>query len=181
MKSLLYFFFLLFVNLSYSQSSTQQILSVAYEGGNITHPGLSFGYSLSIKQLQNWVFLTGAKIGFYYHHNYQTAIFLLPKFEIDHIGGTGFLYGVEVGFGPQRTFIPHVYEVDASGNIEKQKMGGVFHWVIAPGLRFGKDLSVTKNIPIQWFINPQLQFRNPAVGRNEKYLIMGIGINYKLK
>lgn len=158
-----------------------QMLSVAYEGGTITHPGLSVGYSKEIKNVKQWHLILGAKAGFYYHKRYHTAVFLLPNLQLNHIGSKGFLIGADLHVGPQRTFIPNVYEVDDAGNVSRNKSAGILQWVVAPGIRFGKDLSIKKGIPLQWFINPQLQFRNPMVGRNEIYFLLSIGINYKLK
>ena len=180
MRHLSFCFLLAMPAFGFTQNVHSKNISIAYEGGSITHPGLSIGYGIQLKQISKWKLVAAAKAGFYYHHRYQTAIFILPGLQLNHISKKGFLWGVDLQVGPQRTFIPNVYEVDDNGKIEKDKGAGIFQWVIAPAFRIGGDLSVKRNLPIQWFINPQLQFRNPTVGRNEKYFLLGIGINYKL-
>lgn len=156
------------------------ILTVAYEGGNITHPGVSVGSSLCVTDgIGKWSLYMGVKAGFYYHRRYQTGIFLLPHIRVMYQHTNGWMGGAEINAGPQWHLIPKAYAITDAGTIDRIKGAGILHWVIAPGLRFGKDISLEKDIPMQWFINPQLQFRNPRIGRKEKYLLMGAGINYK--
>ena len=172
---------LLFLTLSAGASAqTRGILAIAYEGGMITHPGASVGYFAQAKALNKWTIYGGGKLGFYYHRRYQTAVFLLPGVQAQRVGTKGFLWGVDLSAGPQRTFIPRAYEVNREGNIIKEKLAGISQWIIMPGFRIGRDLSVKRYVPLQWYINPQLQFRKPTIGLPEKYLIMSIGISYKL-
>ena len=164
----------------FTQTVHPKIISIAYEGGTITHPGLSIGYAIQLKEISKWKLSAAAKAGFYYHKRYQTGLFILTGIQANHISSKGFIWGLEIQGGPQRTFIPNVYEVDNNGNVKRNKGAGILQWVIAPGFRIGRDLSVKKGFSLQWFINPQLQFRNPMVGRNEKFFLLGIGVNYKI-
>ncbi len=160
--------------------SQRQMVSLAYEGGMVTHPGLSAAYLAPIATRNGWVLQGGIKVGFYYHRRYQTGIFLTPVIQGQHVSTKGFIWGVDMAAGPQRTFIPNTYKVDDSGSISKHRSAGMMQWVFTPGIRFGRDLSERRMVPLQWFLNPQLQFRRPATGRMEKYFLMGVGINYKL-
>lgn len=155
-------------------------LSLAYEGGMITHPGLSAGYHQRIGAHNAWVLQGGVKLGFYYHKGYQTGVFLTPVLQGLHINQKGFMWGVDFGAGPQRTYIPKSYKIDDNGSVTRDRSAGMMQWVFTPGIRFGKDLTERRLVPLQWFINPQLQFRKPAVGRMEKYFLLGVGVNYGL-
>lgn len=177
---LLLLFFIGSVNSIFAQTTHSHFLSFAYEGGTITHPGLSVGYAVQLKETPKWQSLASVKTGLYYHKRYQTAFFLLPNLQVQHIGKRGFILGAEISAGIQRTFIPLAYEFLDNGTIKRERYAGFMQFIVAPGIRIGKDLFIKKDIPIQIFINPQLQLRNPLVGRMEKYLLMGIGVNYKL-
>jgi hypothetical protein len=157
-----------------------KMISLAYEGGMITHPGMSAGFLVKAGEKNSWVLQGGVKLGFYYHRRYQTGIFLLPLVQAQHLGNKGRLWGFNIAAGPQRTIIPKSYKINDDGTIRRDKSAGMTQWVFSPGFMFGKDLSERKMLPFQWFINPQLQFRKPTTGRTEKYFILGAGINYKL-
>ena len=156
------------------------MLSFAYEGGMITHPGLSMGYHYQIGKHNGWVLQGGVKLGFYHHKGYQTAVFLTPVIQAQHISEKGFIWGLDLGGGPQRTYIPKAYKIGDAGSVSRDRSAGMMQWVFSPGIRFGKDLSERRMVPLQWFINPQLQFRKPNVGRIEKYFLLGAGVNYIL-
>lgn len=156
------------------------MISIAYEGGMITHPGASVGYYHQICKHNAWALQGGIKLGFYHHKNYQTAVFLTPLIEALHINSKGTIWGVDFAAGPQRTWIPNSYKIDNAGKVMRDRAAGMMQFVFTPGIRFGKDISEKRMLPIQWFINPQLQFRRPESGRMEKYFLMGVGFNYKL-
>jgi hypothetical protein len=179
MKRPLSTLFLLLLALQ-SFGQRDKMISVAYEGGMITHPGLSAGFLVQASEKKSWVLQGGVKLGFYYHRRYQTAIFLLPMVQAQHIGNKGRLWGLNFAAGPQRTIIPKSYKIDDNGSIHRVRSAGMTQWVFSPGFMIGKDLSEKRMVPLQWFINPQLQFRRPNVGRSEKYFVLGAGINYKL-
>lgn len=168
-------------------------ISVSYYGEIITHPGLRIGANYNLRQWEKvktsrkGVIKTKHKVieitpsvGFYYHRRYQTGIFILPEIEYFRIKQNGKFFSIGLGLGYMRTFIPNTYEVLSNGEVNKINAGHDYfirnYYVI-----FGKDLSVKKGIPLQYFIKPQLMTASPNFPKKVAYFILEIGIKYKLK
>ena len=160
-----------------------RFLSLAYEGGFVAHPGFSLGYHWAYSLGEKWSVRPGVKTGAYFHRRYQNAVFLTAKAQLLHSGKKGGFYGFEVNAGFQRHFIPHTFSVREDGSIEK-RAAGTNHLVYAPGFLLGGRLLRSSKHYLEWYLNPQLQFRqlhgNSKEFKRENYFLLAFGVNYRL-
>lgn len=141
---------------------------VSYFGETVTHPGLKVGVTY---QLIDWekskirrngtekvVFKSldlSPAIGFFYHTNYQTGLFVLPELSYRRMKANGNHIVFGVGAGYMRTFIPNVYELRPGEGIERVQEGNDY-FITNYSIAFGRDLSARKGLPVSVFVKPQL-------------------------
>ena len=165
-------------------------ISISYFGEMVTHPGLmlSFDYNLKswtkAKKKGDKTILKSLKLepglGFYYHKRYQTGVLLNTELQFNRQSPKGNFFGYGFGLGYLRTFIPNTFEVSEGGKVEQTTAG---HNYFAPGIFFtlGKDLSIKRNIPLCWFIKPNIIMALPNFPTTVTYFVLELGITYKLK
>ena len=129
----------------------QSAISLAYFGETITHPGLKVGISFPLYEWEKHKTLRNGReklldkridlspqLGFYYHQDYQTGLFVLPELSYIRQNAKGNYTALGVGAGYLHTRVPRVYDFDPSGEIEQIRSG--HHYFISNYFAtFGKD------------------------------------------
>jgi hypothetical protein len=167
-------------------------ISASYFGESLTHPGLKIGVSYHLKswdkakkgesfppKIINKSFDLGPYIGFYYHKDYQTGIFILPEFSYTKKNTKGNFLTFGLGAGYMRTIIPNVYEINSNNEIEKTSEGNNY-FLTNYFILFGKDLSIKHKIPLDIFLKPQIMYAMPNYPKGITYFAIELGVGYKL-
>lgn len=176
----------------YAQEKQGPSLSIAYFGETITHPGLKVGLNFPVyswekiktkrngaeKHLQK-SFDVQPSVGFYYHQDYQTGLFVLPQVAYTRKNAQGAYTSFGLGAGYMRTFIPRVYALENDG---VEKVGGGYHYLLSNYfITLGKDLSVTSKLPVELFCQPQALYATPNTKPGIWYFALEMGVKVKLK
>ena len=170
----------------------QSAISLAYFGETITHPGLKVGVSFPLYQWEKHKTLRNGReklldkridlspqLGFYYHQDYQTGLFVLPELSYIRQNAKGNYTALGIGAGYMHTRVPRVYDFDTSGEIEQ--IGAGYHYFISNYFAtFGKDLSVNKGIPLSIYAKPQLMHALPNAGKGIWYFALELGFSVKM-
>ena len=154
--------------------------SVFLEG--LTHPGLKFSVH---SKLSSWDrekkkgtlqkdLLISPSVGFYFHHRYQTGIFLLPELSIRQTNQSGYSFSYGIGAGYMRTIIPNTYESDSDGSVEKVNAGHNY-FLTNYFIRFDRQFST--NGETQWFVKPQFIYAMPNFPKGVGYFALELGIH----
>ena len=121
----------------YSQELPKQpvTLTIAYFGEMITNPGLKIGLEVGWKSWESSKtkkdgtaksystnLNPGVGIGFYYHKDYQTGLFLVPELGITRQSQRGGYWGGGFGLGYLFALTPNTYSVEG-GEVEKTTAG----------------------------------------------------------
>lgn len=137
----------------------QTYMSVGYNGAYITHPGLETSISRSVKNqdpqkdvVSNDI-RVGMSLGFYFHKNRHTALFLAPTIEWLHTSASGFQWGFNLPLGFMKTFLPSVYEVSGS-SVESIQGTGPSDFFVMPGFRLGH--TVEHGFIDEWYVRNKL-------------------------
>lgn len=175
-----------------AQSLLPKTISASYFGEVITHPGLKLGATYELKywgkskikrngieKVFQQSFDLSPTVGFYYHKDYQTGLFVMPELSYTRkkVNGNFVTYGLGAGY--MRTFIPNVYDLNSNGEIEKVYKGNNY-FLTNYFIAFGKDLSLMHNIPMDIYIKPQFMYALPNYAMGVMSFALEIGINYKL-
>ena len=97
-------------------------INLSYFGEMITHPGLKTGVTFNLKNWnKNKIDLTPS-VGFFYHRNYQTGVFMLPELSYARMNKKGNYTAAGIGAGYMRSFIPNVYKL-VDGEVRKTGQG----------------------------------------------------------
>jgi hypothetical protein len=148
-------FFSTMLLISASVSYAQNYASIGYNGAYITHPGLEAGFSHTLytksknDSMAASEFRAGASLGFYFHKNRHTALYVTPSIEWIRTTKTGFQYGVSLPVGIIKTFVPQVYEIQDNG-IVREKLTGPSYGFFMPGIRLGRK--VTSRFFDEWYV-----------------------------
>ena len=172
-----------------AQSLKPKSISFSYFGETITHPGFKFGLNYQIKgwnsikddgqEIKKNIQLS-ANIGFFYHKNYQTGLFILPILSYKRQKENGNFRAIGIGTGYLRSIIPNVYELKMDGNYDKINAKNNY-FLTNYNISFGKNLSIKHKIPIEYFVKPQLLVASPNTPNGVKYFVLEIGVNFNLK
>jgi hypothetical protein len=131
------------------ENESLNTVNISYFGNSITRPGLKLGieYVLTgktayIKSNGKSVFrqLTiNPNIGFYYHPENHTGLFLNSEFGYRIIRPKGMLMQISVGAGYLRTFLAaKTYEINDRGEIQRIKLAGSNNFMPCMNLTVGK-------------------------------------------
>lgn len=191
MKNILFIVFLTNCSILHAQNLRPKSIYASYFGETITHPGLKIGVTYQLKQWDKTKLKKNGKkrniqknidlspgIGFFYHKDYQTALFILPELSYSRKNVKGNFITAGFGAGYMRTFIPHVYDLNSNGEIVRI-VAGYNYFLTDLSLTFGKDLSVKKKLPICLFFKPQLMYALPNATKGVSYFVFEIGASYK--
>lgn len=194
MKKYLVFLFLIHTtHLLFSQNLKPDYLTVSYFGEAVTHPGMRLGATYTLtsweksklkknakeKIIQKNI-STGPGVGFFYHKDYQTALFFTGGIGYSRMNskGNSLAFGIDVGY--MRTFLPDVYSLNSTDEIQKVHTG-YNYFLTSYAVTFGKDLSIKKGLPLTVFIKPQVMYAIPNAAGGVFYFALETGIAYKLK
>ncbi len=192
MRYLLFIALLTACSILQAQSLRPKSIYASYFGETVTHPGLKIGVTYQLKFwdktktrkngdkriIQRSIELSPG-IGFFYHKDYQTGLFVLPEWSYSRKNAKGNFLTAGIGAGYMRTFIPNVYDLNANGEIESID-AGYNYFLTNYSITFGKDLSVKKMIPISIYIKPQLMYALPNATNGISYFALELGASYKL-
>ena len=176
----------------YAQEKSSPRLSIAYFGETITHPGLKIGINFPFhtweksKTKNNGTekhlyksFDVQPSLGFYFHQDYQTGLFVLPQLAYTRKNAKGAYTSFGLGAGYMRTFIPRVYALE---NDEIEKVGGGYNYLLSNYfITLGKDLSVKGKLPLELFCQPQAMYALPNTKPAIWYFALELGVKLKLQ
>lgn len=182
---------LLVLSISILSAQDAPSVSIAYFGEGITHPGLKIGFNYPFytwektKNKSNGAekrlyksFALQPSLGFYYHQDYQTGLFVLPQLAYTRKNAKGAFTSLGVGAGYLRTIVPRVYSLEG-GAIEKIP-GGYNHLLSNCFVTFGKDLSVKGKLPLELYAQPQVMNVIPNTSPAIWYFALELGVRLKL-
>jgi hypothetical protein len=175
----------------FSQGLKPTSLSISYFGETITHPGLKLAATYSLDTWQKTKTRKGGEeklilssigvgpsLGFFYHKDYQTGIFIVPELSYTRTKANGNFVKYGIGAGYMRTFVPNVYDSNPDGEIETMHEG--YNYFLSNYfIAFGKDLSVANEIPMDIFIKPQFMYALPNTSHGVWYFALEIGVSYR--
>lgn len=123
-----------------------------------------------------------ANLGFYYHKDYNTNIFLQGGYQWQRMKSSGWFSTLEPQLGVSRTFIDgSVYTIDDSEEVTKKKSAGHFYLAPSLSLGLGKDFSVkNENRPFTIFTKLTLFTNMPYNNFIYARLLGEIGVTYHL-
>ena len=192
MRYLIVLLFLTSTFIAPGQNLKPQTFYASYFGATVAHPGLRLGVSYHLtgwdktktkksgkeKLLQKSLALNPS-IGFYYYKDYQTGLFVLPELSYSRKNAKGNHLSLAIGAGYMRTFIPNVYELSSDGDVQKIH-AGYNYFITNYSISIGKDLSISKNIPINIFVKPELLNALPNYSKSVWYFALELGVCFKL-
>ena len=175
-----------------AQINNPTSISASYFGESITHPGLKIGINYELKNwdktkirkntskktIYNRIDLSPS-IGFYYHKDYQTGLFVILELSYTRKNAKGNFMTYGLGAGYMRTIIPNVYEINSNNEIEKTSEG-YNYFLTNYFIAFGKDLSINHKTPMDIYIKPQIMYALPNYPNGITYFALEVGVCYKL-
>lgn len=193
MKYFILVVFLVAASMLQAQNLKPHSVYVSYLGETITHPGLKVGVAYQLKDWEKSKIRRNGKekvvfkslelspaVGFFYHKDYQTGLFVLPELSYTRRRARGNYVTFGIGAGYMRTFIPNVYELSSSEGIKRVHEGNNY-FITNYSVAFGRALNPGKNLPISVFVKPQLLNAIPNYSGSVWYFALELGVCYKLK
>lgn len=181
---------LLFVTQTNAHPGKLKSISVSYFGEMITHPGLKINADFQLKSWQKTKKKNGSpkliskslslspSLGLFYHRRYQTGLFFLPEICFQRQKQDGKFIEVGAGAGYLKTLIPNSFEVN--DNEVQKSSAGHSYFASSVFFSFGKNLQPEKEIPISYFIKPQLLLGVPGFPSATGYFGLELGFKYDL-
>lgn len=173
MRDFKYLLFILFL-LPLGDSNGQTFLEAGYLGENITHPGV-YG---TISRPIGTDFRAGVTAASYFHRRMHTGLTIQPQVEWLKTRPSGFQFGVSLGAGYLRTFIPGTYELQGE-TFEKISATGTNHFTLSPAIRLGKDLEPKTGLPIELVFRNQLMYILPWFEGSSNTFNFMAGLTYR--
>lgn len=133
----------------------------------------------SIKKITNKKIEITPSVGFFYHKDYQTALFALSELDYSKKNAKGNFVSYGLGAGYLRTFLPNVYEISSNNKIEKIHEGKNY-FLTNYFIVFGKDFSLMHKRPIDIYLKPQIMYALPNYSKGTTYFAFEVGVSYKL-
>lgn len=193
MRILSIIIFILISTFCHAQTKKLESFSVSYYGEMITHPGLKINVDYPLKEWGKTKvpnkgasfpvtkgFFISPSIGLFYHRRYQTGLFFFPEIKYKRQNPKGRFFELGIGAGYLRTFIPNTFEVNGNSEVNSTHAGSNY-FATNYFFAFGRDLRIKENLPIGYFIKPQLVYVIPNFPNGTTYFILEIGIKYYLK
>ncbi len=184
--------FLLIASLLQAQNLKPKSIFVSYFGETITHPGLKVGADFSctgwskkkIKKngnqtvIQKNIYLCPS-IGFFYHRDYQTGLFIISQLKYSRKKAKKNYLSYAIGAGYMRTFIPNVYVINSTGEIERFHTG-YNYFTTNYSVTFGKIFRNKNECLKSIFFTPQLINVLPNYTKSIWYFALEIGVSFDL-
>lgn len=184
--------FLLLTSVLHAQKLKPKSIYASYFGETITHPGLKVGADFSCKSwskkkmtkkgnekvIQKNIYLCPC-IGFFYHRDYQTGLFILPELTYSRKNAKRNYLSCAIGAGYMRTFIPNVYGLNSNGEIERVHTG-YNYFITNYSIKLGKAFSDKNKYLSSIFIKPQLLNVLPSYSKSVWYFALEIGLSFNL-
>lgn len=169
-------FLWLLVNTS-SRAQTQ--IEAGYAGATITHPGATFRYGKTLigserGSTKRIDVLATARAGVYFHRNRHAGVYFDIGIEWIRTTRKGFQFGVDLPAGYLRAFIPKVYQISGSGEINKLPWAGTSHLIISPALRLGHTLS--NSYVNAWYIKNRVMLIHQYTGGTTPQFLLEAGV-----
>lgn len=162
--------------------------------GAVKYPGLKIGAEYPVitknikKEKRNGKYKRITKdreitthLGFYYHKDYNTNIFLHAGYLLQRTNRNGWQRSFEPQIGISRTFInAPVYAVKDDGEVSKIKGAGDFYFAPALSFGFGKDFSMKNSaLPLALFTKATLFTNYPYNNFLYARGMIEVGARYK--
>lgn len=178
----------------YIRTQGFESVSLSYFGEMITHPGLKAGVNYQLKSWINpkerksqkkdhYIFnvksiLLGGSLGAFSHNRYQSGYFTIlePKYRTENMNG--FFWELGLGGGYLRTITPSVYV--ENGNLSKKNFHNDY-FISSMFISFGKKISRSKYVHLQWSVKPQFIYALPNFPSGVGYFGLELGVNYLFK
>lgn len=191
-KSIIFLFAILSFSIAKAQNLIPEQVSLSYSGETILHPGFKIGANYELfyiekncekkngtNKLKEKQFFLSPQIGYFYHKNYQSSIYVAPEvfYKSKKSNGNFWSFGLSTGY--MHAFLPKVYEISEGGDIS-QKNVGYNYFISGLSTSFGKDFSKTKSTPIELYFKPQLLYAVPNFQSGTLYFLFDIGLNINL-
>jgi hypothetical protein len=153
--------------------------NISYFGETITHPGTKLGATFNLKTWNRNTIALTPTVGFFYHKNYQTGLFVLPELSFKRYNKKGNYKAAGIGAGYMRSFIPNVYKIK-NGEI-KHISAGHNYFLSSAFFTFGTNVKAFNTSNIYLYVKPQVLYALASQMNSTVYLALEIGIDYKLK
>lgn len=181
-------FLVFFCSLCCGQSGAEWNFDVGYSGGIIVHPGINIGALKTIKLtdkvcrkggLMKKEIQIGARTGFYFHHNYQSAFWLQGEIAQLRSKSAKRYHKYSLGVGGINTWVPKVYALNSQGDVEFERAKGIFYGLVSPAIEWGWAFQEENRLFYSWYIRPSIQWQFPYFLGTNEYLLFEVGFNLK--
>lgn len=166
-------------------ASAQHQIRAAYFGETITHYGLKLAYDRPVfhraftnkrgNAIQHQ-FLVGGGIAFFRHPHQQKGLLLSPEVTWRRIGKRGGLF--DVALSP--AFFRYFYEGSTyeyvDGHFRKITLAGRNAFLPTLSVGGGRDLAVSKNLPLMWYYRVHLMRQYPYNASTLTRFALEVGI-----
>lgn len=156
MRKLLFFSAALF----WAGVASCQHVSLGYFGETVTHYGVKGGIGFTIEQfdkekrngrLASHSFSVAPSLAIYRHAHNHVGLILMPDVTYGRQNHRDGIFEAGISPGLFRSFLEgKTYEV-IDGELQRKKLAGRTAFMPAVFAGFGKNLAVTKNIPLSWY------------------------------
>jgi len=139
-----------------------QELKLSYFGETFTHYGVKGAYSTHVRSwekvnrkdravVRSIIFSPGLAI--YRHPQNHIGIIVMPELVYNRKNREGFFFETGVSPGLFRSFLEgKTYEVTNEGKLEQVPLAGRTAFIPSVFFGFGRDLSVSRPVPLSWFV-----------------------------
>lgn len=143
-------------------SSYAQELKLSYFGETFTHYGAKGAYSTHIRSwekvnrkdrevVRSLIFSPGLAV--YRHPQNHVGIIVMPELGYKRQNSKGAFFDTGISLGLFRSFLEgKTYEVTNEGMLKQVHLAGRTAFMPSVFLGFGKDLSISRSVPISWFV-----------------------------
>ncbi|MEQ9593330.1 MAG: hypothetical protein RLN86_12055 [Cyclobacteriaceae bacterium] len=172
----------------FARSDSTWHVDIGYSGGNIVHPGLTAGAYRVVKRkplnrangkVMAKDLLLGARLGFYFHKDYQTAFWLQGELARKKMKSRGRSRTISLGLGGIETWIPNSYLVDQNGSIDYRSGKGIAYFLLSPSIEWAKEISNYQGFISEWYVRPRIQWQFPYFQGTNQYLLIEMGVKLR--
>lgn len=167
-------------------------VSVAYWGQMVGHPGIKLQANYHVKEwervknkkngteiIKSKALVLSPHLAFFHHKRYQTGITSGLSLAYDVVKSNNKTFSTGLGLGYLRTYVPNTYQISESGQMEKTLSG---HNYLAGSafVSWGRAFQQKGLVPSRAYLKPQLMYSLPNFPNAVAYLLLEVGVNYKL-